>query len=199
MEAAGAANTIDFFRTVFTVILALALSEGFRQFVADTRNRPATPKIYWDRFPALLIFLFLIFPFFHGMNRYFYMTYHYDDLRGHFPLYDKYLVFDGISFTMEAAIFFIMSRSFPETHWRRYFLVVLALLVVDSAWCIGALTHGAPVHWWLVLNVFLGTVLLLIFAFDKRRNSILAPWSGAIATFICMVVGYWLDWKLYFP
>jgi hypothetical protein len=67
------------------------------------RPKPDYPVILWKRLPALLSFLFLIWPFFQGMNRYFYATYKPDALP---QPYSLYLSIDGILFTIEAALFF---------------------------------------------------------------------------------------------
>jgi hypothetical protein len=199
MDPSNVADTVAYFQRVFTVVLALALSEGFRQFVADTRGRNARPEIYSDRLPALVIFICLILPFFHGMNRYFYGTYYGLKVREQFPNYSYFLMFDGISFMAESALFFVLSRSFPERYWQRYFRIVLVLLGVDSFWCVVSLTHGAPVQNWLFLNLVLGGVLLLTLDLDKNPRSKIGPWVGAIATLLCAGVGYIVDWKLYFP
>ena len=58
-------SVIVFFRTAFTLVLALALSEAFKQFVTDRiagsgdYQEPASNFriILWPRFPALWSFL----------------------------------------------------------------------------------------------------------------------------------------------
>src|SRR5690349_3178439 len=138
-------SVVIFFRSAFTVVLALALGEAFKQFVTDRiagegryqEPKPDFPIILWTRLPALLSFLFLIWPFFQGMNRYFNKTYQ----SGSMPQpYSLYLSIDGILFTVEAALFFVMSRALPVAKWRLFYLCTLGLLVVDSIWAGTALT-----------------------------------------------------------
>lgn len=55
----------------FSIVLALALGEAFKQCVSERENG----AIQWDRMLALLTFLLLILPFYQGMNRYLLQTY----------------------------------------------------------------------------------------------------------------------------
>jgi dolichyl-phosphate-mannose--protein O-mannosyl transferase len=63
-------HAVGFLQAAYTIVLGLALTEGFKQFVPDRDE-----EIDWDRFWPLFGFVFLIFPFFHGMSRYLYTTY----------------------------------------------------------------------------------------------------------------------------
>src|SRR5690349_3554976 len=125
-------NTASFFQATFTIIVALSVGEAFKQFVADKAEKPEDRAIHWDRLPSLLTFLFLALPFFHGMSRYFFLTY--TNANEVSASYGGYLIFDGICFITMSAIFFAMSRSLPAVQWRRYFCLILFLLVVDSTW-----------------------------------------------------------------
>ncbi len=119
------------FQRAFTIVLALALAEAFKQFIADKADKPEDRVIHWDRLPALLSFLFLAFPFFHGMSRYFFVTYIHTTTPP--PHYAVYLMIDGIAFLFESAMFFVMSRTLSAGQWRRYYLSVLLLLAIDVA------------------------------------------------------------------
>jgi hypothetical protein len=63
----------QFLQASYTILLALAFGEAFKQLVPD-----GDQPIRSDRLPLLLAFLFMIFPFNHGMSRYFYSTYLHD-------------------------------------------------------------------------------------------------------------------------
>ena len=121
------ADVISFYQRGFTVVLALALGEGFKQFVRDRVEEPHEEFINWSRLPALVGFLLLILPFFQGMNRYFYITYV-------VPLSHA---LRSISFgrwrylIIEAAIFFIMSRALSLGLWRRFYEWSIILAFVD--------------------------------------------------------------------
>jgi hypothetical protein len=96
-------DVIVFFQRAFTVIFALALAEAFKQFIADKAEKEDERVIHWNRIWALISFLFLIFPFFQGTNRYLFLEY----LNGRMPKhFGKWIMFDGIIFMIEAALFF---------------------------------------------------------------------------------------------
>jgi hypothetical protein len=171
---------ISFFRGAFTIVLALALGEAFKQFVTDRLGNTGTdqeprsdyPVILWKRLPALLSFLFLIWPFFQGMNRYFYATYK----PGALPEpYSLYLSVDGVLFTIEAALFFVMSRALPLAKWKLFYLCIFWLLVVDSIWSLIALTHMREVQPWMILNLaslpVLGVILWILHSVTKGKDT----------------------------
>jgi hypothetical protein len=203
-----------FFKNAFTVVLALALSEAFKQFVTDRfagegpyqEPKSNFPIILWTRLPALLSFLFLIWPFFQGMNRYFYVTYQ----DGSMPQpYSLYLSLDGILFTVEAALFFVMSRALPLSKWKLFYLCALGLLIVDSVWGGTALTHTNEVRGWLFLNLIsipaLSIILLILGLTLKDREVtksklyyfIVLGMPVLVAT--RTVIDYWKMWSFYFP
>jgi hypothetical protein len=213
-EADSIKPVIDFFRYAFTIVLALALSEAFKQFVTDRilgtgRYQEPTPNqsvILWSRFPALLSFLFLIWPFFQGMNRYFYATYG----SGNIPEpYSLYLSIDGILFTVEAALFFVMSRALPLAKWRLFYSCILALLAIDSIWGGIALTHTDKVVPWLALNITAFPILSIILYFLIQLNRFITITDSmyryiiiyAMPTLIALRTGmdYWKMWSFYFP
>jgi hypothetical protein len=100
-------DIVGFYQKAFTVILALALAEAFKQFVADKADKEEDRVIHWERLWSLVSFLFLIFPFFQGTSRYFYVEY----LGTKLPQdYAIFVIFDAIIFTIEAALFFVMSE-----------------------------------------------------------------------------------------
>jgi hypothetical protein len=95
-------DVITFFRNTFTIILALALTESFKQFVSDRGDKTDKTLVHWDRLPSLLSFLFLVIPFFHGMSRYFFDRY----VAGSLPVpYATPLLLDSSVFVAESALF----------------------------------------------------------------------------------------------
>ena len=64
-------HTVNFFQGAFTIVLALALGEALKAFVAGDDERP----IHWDRTPPFVSFLLIFFPFFQSMSQYLYLTY----------------------------------------------------------------------------------------------------------------------------
>src|ERR1700719_5182197 len=98
-------HAVQFLQAAYTILLALAFGEAFKQFVPD-----GDQEIRWDRLPLLLAFLFMIFPFYHGMSRYFYSTYLHDPTARLSPV-AGILMFDGVCFLLMSACFFVLSRS----------------------------------------------------------------------------------------
>jgi ABC-type antimicrobial peptide transport system permease subunit len=125
-------QTIDFFRGVIAIVMALALGESFKQFVSESVQKPEHQTIHWNRLPALVSFLFLIVPFYQGMIRYFVITY--GDPEKPPQHYSLFLMFDGVTFIFESALFFLMSQALSLSRWRRFYVCVLILLVVDLSW-----------------------------------------------------------------
>ena len=92
-DARDVADAIGFFKGAFTIVMALALGESLKQFVAERAVNEGDRTIQWDRLPALISFLFLIVPFYQGMSRYFYITY--SDINKMPQPYSVFLMFDG--------------------------------------------------------------------------------------------------------
>jgi len=186
-------DAVAFFPRAFTIVLALALGEAFKQFVTDK----AETAIQWSRLPALLAFLFMVFPFFHGMNRYFFQTYQH-------PLppasYAGSLLFDSSTFMAEAALFFVMSRSLADEQWRRFFVALLVLLAIDTTWGVFELQHLADIRYWIILNIVLAVALGGLLAYFWKKTTVAWPaiWA-AVATFITTSISYYLSWTFYFP
>jgi hypothetical protein len=196
-------SAIQFFQTGFTILLSLAIGEGFKQLVPD-----GDKDINLDRIPSLAALLFMIFPFFHGMSRYFYTTYltHPETRLG--PV-AGHIVFDGGIFMSLAATFFVMSRSLSSSHWVRFYGALVALLVIDTIWIlVSMIRYDAPLLPWLFLNLGLGVVLAVVLAIYHRPSKPYstdnpAPtcpsWIAAIATLASSTLGYVLMQAFYFP
>jgi hypothetical protein len=118
-------SSVSSLQTIFTIVLTLSLGEAFKQFVGEGK------RIDWYRFPALVAFLLLLIPYSHGMNRYLHNTY--ASMARPQP-YAYYLMIDVGAFTVEAGIFFVMSRTLSMDQWRRFYQAVVCLLVVDLVW-----------------------------------------------------------------
>jgi hypothetical protein len=149
----------------------------------------------------------MVFPFFHGMSRYFFTTYltrpdaRLAPVAGH-------IMFDGMMFLGLAAIFFVMSRSLSPSHWMRFYVSLIALLAVDTAWIVvSVMKYGAPLLPWLWLNIALGVILLGVLAkwhptntYDDKNPAPIAPsWMAAGATLITSTLDYVLMSDFYFP
>jgi hypothetical protein len=191
-------DVVRFFQYAFIIVFALALGEAFKQFVAEKATQPREKVVDWGRLPALLSFVVLIFPFYQGMSRYFFATY--ADVSTLPKPYSLYLMFDGVAFLAESALFFVMSRALSEDRWRSYYGAVLVLLVVDSIWgAVSWYSHGGPTTVWIILNLSFAVVLLLILLLTPRQRSWVGAMAGLIAVSIRTMLDYALTWQLYFP
>jgi hypothetical protein len=178
----------------FAIVLAMALGEAFKTAVTEK------DFIDWKKLPALISFLLLILPFYQGMNRY--LLHLYGPLT-QLPDPDVgYLLFDGIAFMLEAALFFVLSRTLKVEHWRRFYGTVCALLFVDSLWGVSAILHNVGdatlIRRWIFLNfatVALLPAALLPGAPDKHA---LRAGIGVAIMLGRTAIDYMISWNFYF-
>jgi hypothetical protein len=194
-------NTAGFFRIAFTIVLALAIGEAFKQFIDDKADRPEHRTIHWDRLPSLISFLFLALPFFHGMNRYFFLAYtNASSVSQH---YGSYLLLDGASFISMSAMFFVMSRTLAAVQWRRVCYSIIILLIVDTIWILFAIgIRGFHVELWLILNAILATTLAFSLFFGRATSScacVIVSSICAITTVLTTTASYYFKWSVFFP
>jgi hypothetical protein len=184
-------HAVGFLQNAYTIVLALALSEAFKEFVAGDKD------IFWNRFWALVGVLLLVFPFFHGMSRYLYTTYLAPGTAP--PNFAPFLMTDGIAFMLMSACFFVMSRSLSPDRWQRYYAALAFLLIVDSNWIAFAMWRGAPVKTWLILNVVLGAILAGTYLyFRKTKETVWPPAICALTICATTIASYVLMRDFYF-
>ncbi len=189
-------HAVQFLQTAVAIVLGLALGEAFKQLVPD-----GDQDIRKDRVPSLVAFLFMIIPFFHGISRYFYVTYltHAELKLGAVA---GRVMFDGATFMTLAAMFFIMCRSLSPSHWVRFHFSLLALLCVDTLWIVVSIIYGVQLWSWLILNAILIALLVanLKFFYDKNVQSQIAPgWLCALYTSSTTLLSYLFMRDFYFP
>jgi hypothetical protein len=143
----------------------------------------------------LAAFLFLMVPFAHGMIRYFNI---YVPCERPQP-YHWFLLLDTAGFIIEAALFFVLSRSMNEEQWQRFYFTVLMLLVVDVVWGSLASAFHPPRLWpWVFVN--LATIPVLAFARCHWRGT---PHRGPLICmgilFLRMIADYGFSFDFYFP
>lgn len=211
---ADALDVIKFFSAVFTVVLALALGEAFKQFVADNVDH----TMHWNRLPTLIIFLATIIPFFEGMNRLFDVNYNHNPLLA--EVYPVSLIVDSAVFMFESILFFIMSRALSPKKVSRVLVLLFLLFVADFLRDIAEVIHVphkvGPWTWEsLPVIVVLGVAIVLYHAF-KRKFDIADPkqdktikfnegravWVLSIIAALAVVrtfLDYYLTWGFYFP
>jgi hypothetical protein len=201
-------QVIDILRQTFTVVLALALGEAFKQVVADVpavSADPAEKPIRWDRFAGLVAFLLLLTPFYQGMARYLFHTYSEGGPQGRPEPYGVFLLIDCAAFTIEAGLFFVMARALSTVHWRRFYTAVFLILSTDAVlgtfvWLIQRWPQRTPdMVNWLVLDIIALPVFGALLLIWRDRDSRWAPRVGLACMVLRTVADYWSSWKLYFP
>ena len=180
----------------FAIVLAMALGEAFKHTVPDKDEVFVT----WTKLYALAAFLFLILPFYQGMNKYLLVTY--GELAKSPRPQAYFLVIDGIAFMIESALFFVMSRTLALANWRHFAWVVFTLLTVDSFWGLTVRLHAggeAVIQGWTFLNLVTSICLLILIILGPRLRSAHTPAAIlAVGMLVRTIVDYMLSWQFYF-
>jgi len=196
---------VGFFQRVFTIILALALGEAFKQFVADRAENSVDRVIHWSRLPALVSVFLLIIPFFQGMSIYLYNVY--GDLSKLQSTYPVDLLIDSTVFALDSAIFFAMSRMLSSSIWSRFAKTVIVLLTLDAGWVIARHNNLPDIKLWLWQDLgMLAGLAAVLFAFRGARYHVAAPNRPPLWPSLCVMLiviaktgtDYWAFWNQYF-
>lgn len=194
-------DTIDTLRNIYTIILALAVTEAFGQFAkpTDCSDDPARRDgwpFHWDRLLALVCILLLVVPFLHGMNQYLRHTY----VEASSAPHPAWLLMDVAIFSIEAVVIFLLSRNLRRNRWRSFYGLIAVLLLLDAAW--GGMVyrvHDADTVGWAKVNGIAGPLLLLMrWKFAKSEGfgpMLCCLFVIATRTFL----DYWTSWDFYFP
>lgn len=203
MNSPAVQSTIDGLKGIYTIVLALAIGEAFKQFVVDRGQRAEERHVQWDRFPGLLSFLLLIVPFYHGIVRYFFEAYNRPTLPA--P-YSVWLSVDCLAFMIEAILFFVMSRSLSLIQWKTFYYTVMVLCAFDFLWVlVDKLAEQPTLTSWLFLDLgtFLGVAAV---AYGSRRwepkTSRATCWRAIVPVLLILartVIDYGLNHSFYFP
>jgi nucleoside 2-deoxyribosyltransferase len=186
----------------YIIVLALSVGEAFKQVIPEAHRDNEGLKLRRDQLFGLfglISFLVLVLPFFQGMSRHFFVEYK----EGVLPdSYSGWLMLDCIAFTIESALFFLLSRRLPACQWKRFYRTVALLLGVDGVWVLIGLVgmrHNAHmIRLWLVLDiVFLAGFLLLLLL--PRKNYFLGATIGVALMLARTGLDYGLMWDSYFP
>ena len=196
-------ETVTSLQRLYSFILALALTEALKEFSKPrdgSRSTEVGARTSWwfDRGSifALLTIVFLIVPFFHGMNLYLQATYAPKD--GMSLSKGALLLLDIFVFMIEAVFLFLLSRHLELREWRTFYGVVAVLLLIDSVWGFFVFrVHHATTLAWAVVN--LATALILFLPLCGLRNY---QRTGAVICSVLMIVrtvaDYCSSWNFYF-
>lgn len=185
-------STVESLKYIYTIILALSMTEAFKKVISDRDG-----SIHWDRMFNLVPFLFLIIPFFQGMNRHLTQTFQSSSRPSE---YGGYLLFHCAVFTIESILFFVLARSLPLEFWKRFYGAVAGLLLLDIFW--GVIVwqlHTVEVRWWVITNIFAIAILALVWHFAKNNSMKFTISMLWLIVVLRAIVDYSTSWKLYFP
>jgi hypothetical protein len=165
-------------QSIYTIVLALAIAEAFNQAIKESKpetEKQATRLVNWfdcihhSRLVSLVVFLMLAAPFFQGNQKYLYLQY-IEPL--HLPDPPKsvspiWLNFDCLVFSVEAGLFFVMSRSLSARRWQQFYATIAVMFSIDFAWALMEKAHGAAVPpEWIWFDVIAVIVLVAFIAAD---------------------------------
>jgi len=169
---------VENIQSIYTIVLALAIAEAFNQAIKENKpekEKHATTLANWfdcvhpTRFISLIVFLLLAAPFFQGNQKYLYLQYiePLHQLNPPKSISASWLNFDCLVFTLEAGLFFVMSRSLSARRWQQFYATIAVLMAVDFIWAALERWHGAAVpREWLWFDIIAVMVLVVIIAVD---------------------------------
>jgi len=210
MSVDSVTQIVENIQSIYTIVLALAIAEAFNQAIKENKpesEKPATSLISWfdcvhhSRFVSLIVFLLLAAPFFQGNQKYLYLQY-IEPM--HLPNPPKaisthWLDFDCLVFSIQAGLFFVMSRSLSAARWQQFYATIVLLLGIDFLWAVVEKLHGSavPPEWlWfdLIAVAFLSLVIVLdrFFIQYERGKDLnrLCYWGVSIVSILGLVYGY---------
>ena len=197
-------------QSVYTIVLALAIAEAFNQAIKESKpqeERHATTFVNWfdcvhhSRFVSLVVFLLLAAPFFQGNQKYLYLQYIEPLHLPHPPksISAAWLNFDCLVFSLEAGLFFVMSRSLSAHRWQQFYATIALLLSIDFIWALAEKTHGAvvPLEWlWFDISAVIVLVaaiaadwFLIRYDRDKELNKY-CYWGISTVAILGLIYGY---------
>lgn len=201
---------VEDIQSIYTIVLALAIAEAFNQTIKE--NHPSSEKhantftnwfdcLHHTRAVSLIVFLLLAAPFFQGNQKYLYLQY-LDALHGPNPpkkISAGFLNFDCLVFSLEAGLFFVMSRSLSARRWQQFYATIILLLSLDFVWAVIEKSRGAnlPTEWiWfdIIAAIILTAILVTDWFFirydrEKEMNKY-CYWTISIIAILGLIYGY---------
>jgi hypothetical protein len=194
---------VENIRSIYTIVMGLAIAEAFNQAVRELK--PIEEKhakhfrnwfdcVHANRLVSLSVFLLLAVPFFQGNQRYLYLQYIAPLHTGSPPrsISAFWLNLDCLTFSLEAGIFFVLSRSLSARRWQQFYGTVIVLMLVDFFWAATELHRGTrvPAQWmWFDLGavVILGAVIFIDWFFvPYKEGKELNKYCFAIVSIIAL-------------
>jgi hypothetical protein len=192
-------RSVDSLKQIYAVIIALAISFSVQNILIDkTTNSLSISFSILGQLPAFFTFIFVIIPFYHGMNRHLDICY-VDRLNGEPP--KGALIFDIFIFFLEASILFAVAASIRAGLTSFIFLGIL--LILDLLWAsISAWIHyrafkPSTIRWALINIVCLAICLFVLLLENYPEQSKI--YLFLTVAFLRAIADYWSCWKFYFP
>jgi len=201
---------VENIQSIYTIVLALAIAEAFNQAIKETKpraERHATSLAHWldcihpSRFVSLIVFLLLAAPFFQGNQKYLYLQY-IEPLHQAIPpktISAAWLNFDCLVFTLEAGLFFVMSRSLSARRWQQFYATIAVLMLIDFGWAWLERWRGAAVpREWLWFDIIAVMMLAGIIVLDRffiryergKELNLYCYWGISIVAILGLIYGY---------
>ncbi len=213
MTVGSITQIVEDVQSIYTIVLALAIAEAFNQTIKE--NRPETERhagtfanwfdcIHHSRFVSLIVFLLLAAPFFQGNQKYLYLQY-LEPFHGPNPpkkISAAFLNFDCLVFSIEAGLFFVMSRSLSARRWQQFYATIALLLSIDFVWALVEKSRGAdmPAEWiWFDI---IGAIILVgiiavdwfVVRYDREKDlNRFCYWTISTVAFVGLVYGYFYE------
>jgi hypothetical protein len=201
---------IEDIQSIYTIILALAIAEAFNQAIKENKpheEKHAATLVSWfdcfhhSRIPSLIVFLLLAAPFFQGNQKYLYLQYiePLHQLNPPKSISARWLDFDCLIFSVQAGLFFVMSRSLSARRWQQFYATIILLLSIDFIWALLERWHGSAVpREWIWFDIIAVIILAAIIASDwffipYERDKVLNKycyWTISIVAMLGLVYGY---------
>jgi hypothetical protein len=190
-------RSVDSLQKIYAVIISLALGQAIKQ-VVELCSGCNDLAICINVLPQFIAFVFVVVPFFHGMNRHLDFCYLEKDVN---DVKQGGLLLDFLVFFIESTLFFVCAYQIANP--ITFFLFLSIVLAVDMIWA--SLSH--LIHYksfensvlrWLVINgvaITIGYLVVLLNIYSDSSKQ----WALMIIVIIRTVMDYASGWQFYFP
>lgn len=190
-------RSVDSLQKIYAVIVGLAITKTLQRVFENDDSGEFNWESFYDYLPALIAFMALVVPFYHGMNRHLDKCYIENS-----PINKKAIIIDFFVFCIEAGILFIFSYFIK--HNLDAFIILGILLIVDIAWSFISHTihynnKSEGIMSWAIINGLILVTGFFIFVFQDLIYNDMAAWCFCVLSIVRTVLDYSVARKFYFP
>ncbi len=192
-------RSVDSLQKIYAVVVALAIGQAIQTVLLErTSGRLAATSEWFARAPTFLAFVFVLVPFYHGMNRHLDRCY-IEPEQGQRA--KGALLFDFLVFFFETAFLFAVANSIDSG--LRAFAVLGGLLALDAVWALIShwIHYGgvkpSVLRWSIINAVVIGVGLFA--GLTQVYTESVKGWLLLVLAFGRTVADYWACWDFYFP